>query len=104
MLRAVVVVLMCAACKQGMDAPIGVDASARTLPCDVRAVFETSCQGCHGHPPQNGAPMSLVTYDDVMSTDSSGVRYIDRAIARMQDPAKPMPPPPATAATAAQVA
>ena len=32
---------------------------------DVRFVFENICQACHSNPPQNGAPMPLVTYDNV---------------------------------------
>ncbi|MBX2827236.1 MAG: hypothetical protein KTR22_03700 [Flavobacteriaceae bacterium] len=32
---------------------------------DVRFVFENVCQVCHSNPPQNGAPMPLVSYDDV---------------------------------------
>ncbi|MDC8003645.1 hypothetical protein POV27_06250 [Aureisphaera galaxeae] len=32
---------------------------------DVRFVFENICQACHSNPPQNGAPMPLVTYNDV---------------------------------------
>ena len=32
---------------------------------DVKFVFDTVCQDCHSNPPQNGAPMSLVTFEDV---------------------------------------
>lgn len=32
---------------------------------DVRFVFENVCQACHSNPPQNGAPMPLVSYEDV---------------------------------------
>lgn len=32
---------------------------------DVEFVFTTVCQACHSNPPQNGAPMPLVTYEDV---------------------------------------
>ena len=32
---------------------------------DVRSTFETICTACHSNPPQNGAPMSLATYQDV---------------------------------------
>ena len=32
---------------------------------DVRFVFDNVCQACHSSPPQNGAPMPLVSYDNV---------------------------------------
>ena len=34
-----------------------------TLPCDVATVLH-KCQTCHTVPPRNGAPISLVTYED----------------------------------------
>ncbi|MBT8263614.1 MAG: hypothetical protein KJO05_12375 [Bacteroidia bacterium] len=34
---------------------------------DVRFVFDNMCQQCHSNPPQNGAPMPLVTYNNVKS-------------------------------------
>lgn len=33
---------------------------------DVKITFETICQVCHSNPTQNGAPMPLVTYLNVM--------------------------------------
>lgn len=32
---------------------------------DVRFVFENICTQCHSNPTQNGAPMPLVTYENV---------------------------------------
>ena len=32
---------------------------------DVRFVFDNICQECHTNPPQNGAPMPLVTFMNV---------------------------------------
>ena len=32
---------------------------------DVRFVFDNVCQACHTNPPQNGAPMPLVTFTNV---------------------------------------
>lgn len=32
---------------------------------DVRFVFENICTECHSNPTQNGAPMPLVTYENV---------------------------------------
>ena len=73
------------------------------LPCDVASVLQT-CLGCHGNPPSGGAPMSLVTYDDLMRVNAAGMTYLDDAIQRMQDPVRPMPPLPAAAAPTADIA
>jgi len=32
---------------------------------DVKFTFDNVCQACHSNPPQNGAPMPLVTYLNV---------------------------------------
>ena len=32
---------------------------------DVRFVFDNVCVACHSNPPQNGAPMPLVTFENV---------------------------------------
>jgi hypothetical protein len=34
------------------------------LPCDVDAVLQNVCQGCHTRPPKEGVPLSLVSYAD----------------------------------------
>ncbi len=34
---------------------------------DVQSIFANNCLNCHSNPPQNGAPMSLTSYNDVMS-------------------------------------
>lgn len=39
--------------------------TASALPCDVDAVLETQCRSCHGATPKSGAPMSLVTLDEL---------------------------------------
>jgi uncharacterized membrane protein len=32
---------------------------------DVKSIFENNCQQCHSNPPQNGAPMPLVSFENV---------------------------------------
>ncbi|MBW2938117.1 hypothetical protein KXJ69_08360 [Aureisphaera sp. CAU 1614] len=32
---------------------------------DVKSIFENNCLQCHSNPPQNGAPMPLVTFENV---------------------------------------
>jgi hypothetical protein len=76
------------------------------LPCDVQAVLAARCTSCHGVQPLAGVPMALVTYGDLTkhSTVNAAQTYAERAVLRMQDAATPMPPAPATAAPAGDVA
>ncbi|MGZ3456650.1 MAG: monooxygenase [Polyangiales bacterium] len=63
------------------------------LPCDVQGVIARNCQSCHTSPPAYGAPMPLVTRDDVASYIPSIKDRIHRAadaVGRM--PQKPTPP------------
>jgi len=32
---------------------------------NIKSIIDTNCISCHSSPPTNGAPISLVTYDDV---------------------------------------
>lgn len=75
------------------------------LPCDVNQVLQDNCRACHGALPLGGAPMSLVTYADLMAPARSdpSKRVADLCLTRMQDAASPMPPSPA-AMPAADVA
>ncbi len=38
------------------------------LPCDINAIVVANCQSCHSNPPQSGAPMPLVTWEDFQAT------------------------------------
>lgn len=40
--------------------------------CAARAVLERNCQRCHGAKPSNGAPFSLVTYEDTQASNKKG--------------------------------
>lgn len=66
------------------------------LPCDVDAILAQNCQSCHSSPPQYGAPMSLMTWDDLQAAPPSGsYPHVYQAVAaRVADDAKPMPPSP----------
>lgn len=46
-------------------------AVADGLPCDVDAVLARECRSCHGSTPRFGAPMSLVTLDDLQRPSPS---------------------------------
>ena len=43
-----------------------------TFSKDIQPIIASNCLGCHSSPPRNGAPFSLVTFDQV-STRSAGV-------------------------------
>jgi hypothetical protein len=81
------------------------DAGPTGLPCDVQAILSSHCVNCHGAVPSGGAPMSLVTYADLMAPSRSNpsMTNADVAIARMQDATAPMPPAPAARATSSEI-
>lgn len=64
------------------------------VPCDVAGVLITRCAACHGRPTSNGAPMSMVTYEDLTAASKSDASksVIVLAIERMRDTTRPMPP------------
>jgi mono/diheme cytochrome c family protein len=66
-----------------------------TLPCDVATAL-SPCQACHGSPPTEAAPFSLITYQDLtqVSPQYSDQTVAQRVVARMADPTWPMPPHP----------
>ncbi len=84
----------------GIDVPLtgGIGSGGTTtgsqtdLPCDVASVLANNCLSCHGEPPSGGAPMALVTYDDLIATNSSGITYAQRSLTRMTATTSPMPP------------
>lgn len=67
---------------------------AEGLPCDVAKLLAASCTDCHGARPVNGAPNSLVTYDDLVapSSDDPARKVAEVSLARMKSTKKPMPP------------
>jgi hypothetical protein len=68
------------------------------LPCDVASVLAANCTSCHADPPVFGAPMPLVEYDDLLVPSvGDPTRPVWELVAeRIEDPARPMPQPPAT--------
>ncbi len=64
------------------------------LPCDVAALLAARCTACHSDPPGAGAPMSLVTYEQLIAPSASDpTRTVAQAaLSRMRDVSKPMPP------------
>ncbi len=74
------------------------------LPCDVAQAI-SSCLGCHGPTPTNGAPISLASYADLTanSVQYPGQTEAQRAVARMNGSPSQMPPLPAPAAAQADI-
>src|SRR5690348_1039123 len=46
--------------------------------CDARAVLAAKCWRCHTDPPKNGAPFSLLRYEDTQVIDGRGVPRYER--------------------------
>jgi hypothetical protein len=88
------VIVACSASKAG-DGP-GTAAQGGSIPCDVETVLAHNCRTCHGAQPSFGAPMSLVTYADLVAPAKSdpSQRVIDLVVQRIEEDAKPMPPAP----------
>lgn len=70
------------------------DATPSGLPCDVEALVDEHCGGCHGDPASFGAPMPLVDHDHFMvpSIIEPTEAVLDRVSQRLHDDARPMPP------------
>lgn len=75
------------------------------LPCDVAQLLSTHCTSCHTDPPVSG-PMGLVSHADLIApAPSDATKTVAQvALARMQDARTPMPPAPAAAVSAAEIA
>jgi gluconolactonase len=59
---------------------------------DVEPILRASCQTCHSSPPQNQAPMPLVTYADTQAASRSGRPVFEVMGRRIDDALSPMPP------------
>jgi len=102
----------------GTSGDLGAETgSGLKAPCDVDGVLDrwatpsgdpaiVGCRSCHGTVPQFGAPMSLMTYDDLTApapSDKSKKVY-ERIGVRIHDDAKPMPQAPNPRLTASELA
>jgi len=79
-------------------------AASSGLPCDIQAVLSDRCDACHGSTLSGGAPVHLTSYSDLTANGANGASMAERCLDRMQNTSAQMPPPPATAVTAADVA
>lgn len=62
--------------------------------CDVQEVIENNCQLCHGTQRKYGAPMTLVSYRDLVAPSISdpSKKVFELVAARIHDTKRPMPP------------
>ena len=76
------------------NTPTAASASAGALPCGVSKVLASACQNCHGAMPIGGAPMSLVTYADLMkpAVTQPNKKVYELVQTRVHDSMRPMPP------------
>lgn len=51
----------------GAPGAAGSPSGAPIAWCSTLVVLQSKCQRCHQDPPKNGAPMSLLTYDDTQA-------------------------------------
>jgi hypothetical protein len=71
---------------------------ATDLPCDVEMILQTSCWSCHGITALAGAPMTLLTRDDLLAPSKSDPSKTNAQLSleRIASTSKPMPPAPAS--------
>ena len=81
-------------CGSSVEAPNGNGTAGEGLPCDVTKVLQDRCWTCHGVTPVAGAPISLASYDDLVSPAKSDASKtaIQLSVERMGLSAAPMPP------------
>ncbi len=85
------------------DTGSGAGSGADTgLPCNVQAVLENRCVGCH----RQGSPTPLLTYEDLTKPAPSdkSKTMAQLAVERMKSDDKPMPPKPAQRAVFDEIA
>ncbi len=84
----------------------GTGVQTSDLPCAVATLLANNCQRCHGDPPTNGAPMSLITRADLLAPSPSHATLTVAASAVTRISATDgtvMPPPPASPLSAADI-
>jgi hypothetical protein len=86
------VLALLAACSSNSE-NTGSTSSGASVPCDVDAILKDKCQRCHGEKPQFGAPMPLVTWEDVQAPGKSdpSKKVLDLMLLRINDAQNPMP-------------
>jgi hypothetical protein len=74
---------------QGAAGPTGGDA----IPfCSALAVIRARCQACHSSPPQHGAPVPFVTYEDIQAPyfNSAPMKFSDAMVDAIKNDFMPL--------------
>ncbi|HEY1537173.1 MAG TPA: hypothetical protein VGF76_24300 [Polyangiaceae bacterium] len=87
----------------GLGGSVGGPPNGNGLSCELNRIISTTCQSCHGVLPNL---VLMASRSDLLapSVEQPSERVIDVALARMKDPASPMPPSPLAAVPASDVA
>jgi len=74
----------------------GVTTGPTGLPCDVDKVIDQNCRKCHSAPPKFGAPLPLITHENLTAPAAGDAtkKVYDLVKSRVHSDAAPMPPPP----------
>ena len=62
------------------------------LPCELKTLLATRCQGCHGLDAKNGTPLLTREHLLAESKKDASAKVIERALLRATASDKPMPP------------
>ena len=81
-----------------------VDPGGGGLPCEVTALLQHYCVGCHSSPPVGGAPQPMVSYDNLVATATLDPTQKVGAYSVMLMQTGVMPPKPAAAPSATEQA
>jgi uncharacterized membrane protein len=60
---------------------------------DIEPIIRNRCQTCHTNPPNFGAPVPFLTYEDVIRPTAGGQPYHELMAYRIVAPSNAMPPP-----------
>ena len=87
-------------------APVVGNTTGTGLPCDVDEVLANNCRQCHQDPSRYGAPMPLLSYEELTadSITEPGTPVYKLARTRMREEGSRMPPPPNAAVSDADLA
>jgi hypothetical protein len=88
--------------KSPSSAPTAAD--GRGLPCDVAALLQHYCVGCHSSPPTGGAPNALLSYDAMVAKSTLDATQNVGAMSVTLLANGVMPPKPSPAPSAAEKA
>ncbi len=69
------------------DTPDDTEPDALSYQSDIQPIFSSNCTSCHGDPPTQNAPMSMVTLEQIQeAVENRGL------LDRINNNANPMPP------------